>query len=139
MADDASRPISAAGLRRVAEDPGRLDLIGAPEGFDALVMADIVRARKGLSVFVARDGARLSAFVDAFCFFAPNVEILQFPSWDCLPYDRVGPSAGVAARRMTALSRLAEGLDEKTPRLLVTAVPALIQRVPPRSAVKRAS
>ncbi|HEX3701022.1 MAG TPA: CarD family transcriptional regulator, partial [Phenylobacterium sp.] len=139
MADDAARPITAAGLRRVAEDPGRLDLIGAPEGFDALVMADIVRARKGLTVFVARDGARLSAFAEAFAFFAPNVEVLAFPSWDCLPYDRVGPSAGVAARRMTALSRLAEGLDEKTPRLLVTAVPALIQRVPPRSAVKRAS
>jgi transcription-repair coupling factor (superfamily II helicase) len=139
MADDASRPVTAASLRRVADDPGRLDLVGAPEGFDALVLADIVKARKGLTVFVARDGARLSAFADAFSFFAPNVEILRFPSWDCLPYDRVGPSAGIAAQRMTTLSRLAEGLDEKTPRLLVTAVPAFIQRVPPRSAVKRAS
>jgi transcription-repair coupling factor (superfamily II helicase) len=139
MADDASRPVTAASLRRVAEDPGRLDLVGAPEGFDALVMADIVRARKGLTVFVARDGARLSAFAEAFCFFAPNVEVLRFPSWDCLPYDRVGPSAGIAAERMATLSRLAEGLDEKTPRLLITAVPSLLQRVPPRSAVKGAS
>ncbi|MDB5442356.1 MAG: transcription-repair coupling factor, partial [Phenylobacterium sp.] len=136
MADDASRPVTAASLRRVTEDPGRLDLVGAPEGFDALVMADIVRARKGLTVFVARDGARLSAFADAFAFFAPGVEILRLPSWDCLPYDRVGPSAGVAAERMATLSRLAEGLDEKTPRLLLTAAPALLQRVPPRSAVK---
>jgi transcription-repair coupling factor (superfamily II helicase) len=139
MADDAARPISAAGLRRVAEDPGRLDLVGAPEGFDALVMADIVKARKGLSVFVARDAARISAFADAFAFFAPHVEILRLPSWDCLPYDRIGPSPGVAAQRMATLSRLAEGLDEKTPRLLITAIPALIQRVPPRSAVKRGS
>jgi transcription-repair coupling factor (superfamily II helicase) len=139
MADDASRPVTAAGLRRVADDPGRLELVGAPEGFDALVMADIVKARKGLTVFVARDGARLSAFAEAFAFFAPNVEILRFPSWDCLPYDRVGPSPGIAAQRMTTLSRLAEGLDEKTPRLLVTAVPALTQRTPPRTAVKRGS
>src|ERR1700712_637507 len=58
-------------MRRVADDPGRLDLVGAPEGFDALVMADVVRARKGLSVFVARDGARISAFTDAFRFFGP--------------------------------------------------------------------
>src|ERR1700759_3235763 len=107
MADDASRPVTQASLRRVAEDPGRLDLVGAPEGFDALVMADVVRARKGLSVFVARDGSRLSAFVDAFAFFAPQVETLTFPAWDCLPYDRIGPSAGVAAQRMTTLSRLA--------------------------------
>ncbi|HEX3889025.1 MAG TPA: transcription-repair coupling factor [Phenylobacterium sp.] len=126
-------------MRRVADDPGRLDLIGAPEGFDALVMADIVRARKGLSVFVARDGTRLSAFVEAFRFFASEVEVLTFPAWDCLPYDRIGPSAGVAAQRMTTLSRLCEGLDAKTPRLLVTTVPALVQRVPPQASVKRAS
>ncbi|WP_309088005.1 transcription-repair coupling factor [Phenylobacterium sp.] len=126
-------------MRRVAEDPGRLDLVGAPEGFDALVMADVVKARKGLSVFVARDGARLSAFVDAFRFFAENVEVLSFPAWDCLPYDRIGPSPGVAAQRMATLSRLAAGLDEKKPILLVTSVPALLQRVPPVKFVKRAS
>ncbi len=138
VAADGSRPITPAQLRRVADDPGGLDLIGAPEGFDALVMADVVRARKGLSVFVARDGTRLSGFVAAFRFFAPEVEILTFPAWDCLPYDRIGPSAGIAAQRMTTLSRLADGLDEKTPRLLATSVPALVQRVPPQSSVKRA-
>ena len=139
MAADGSRPPSQAQLRRVADDPGRLDLVGAPEGFDALVLADVVKARKGLSVFVARDASRLSAFVDAFRFFATNVEVLTFPGWDCLPYDRIGPSAGAAAQRMATLSLLANGLDEKTPRLLVTTVPALIQRLPPISSVKRAS
>jgi transcription-repair coupling factor (superfamily II helicase) len=131
--------LGQAQLRRVADDPGRLDLVGAPEGFDALVMADVVRARKGLSVFVARDAARLSAFADAFRFFAGNVEVLTFPGWDCLPYDRIGPSAAVAAQRMATLSILANLADDKTPRLLITTVPALIQRLPPISAVKRAS
>ena len=139
MAADGSRPVTAAEMRRVSDDPGRLDLVGAPEGFDALVMADIVRARKGLSVFVARDGARMSAFADAFRFFATNIEVLTFPAWDCLPYDRIGPSAGVAAHRMTTLSRLVAGIDARTPVLLVTTVPALVQRVPPKSAVQRAS
>lgn len=124
-------------MRRVADDPGRLDLVGAPEGFDALVMADVIRARKGLAVFVARDGARLSAFVDAFRFFGQGVEVLTFPAWDCLPYDRIGPSAGVAAQRMATLSQLAAGLAAG-PKLLVTTVPALMQRVPPVAAVKRA-
>ena len=138
MADDGARSVTSAQLRRVAEDPGGLDLVGAPEGFDALVMADIVRARKGLSVFVARDGSRLSAFVEAFRFFSPQVEVLTFPAWDCLPYDRIGPSAGVAAQRMATLWRLAAGLDG-APRLLATTAPALMQRVPPLSAVRRAS
>ncbi|HEY8571413.1 transcription-repair coupling factor [Phenylobacterium sp.] len=131
--------MTRAELRRVADDPGALSLVGAPEGFDALVMADVVKARKGLSVFVARDGARLSAFVDAFRFFAQDVEVLTFPAWDCLPYDRIGPSAGVAAQRMATLSRLAQGVDEKKPVLLVTSIPAAIQRVPPVNAIKRAS
>ncbi len=137
-AANGSRPVTQAEMRRVAEDPGRLDLVGAPEGFDALVMADLVRARKGLSVFVARDAARMSAFTDAFKFFAPQVEVITLPAWDCLPYDRIGPSAGVAAQRMTTLARLAGGLDA-TPRLLVTSVPAMIQRTPPQALVQRAS
>jgi len=135
---DGNRPDPRAVMRRVADDPGRLDLVGAPEGFDALVMADLVKARKGLSVFVARDAGRLSALADAFAFFAQGVEVLTFPAWDCLPYDRVGPSAGVSAQRMATLSRLAAGLDDK-PRLLITTVPALVQRVPPIASVKRAS
>jgi transcription-repair coupling factor (superfamily II helicase) len=139
MAADGSRAPSAAETRRIATDPGRLNLVGAPEGFDALVMADIVKARGGLSVFVARDGSRLSAFVDAFRFFAPGTQVLRFPSWDCLPYDRIGPSPGVAAERMTTLARLAQGFDPKIPVLLVTTVPAAMQRTPPREAVKGAT
>jgi transcription-repair coupling factor (superfamily II helicase) len=115
-----------------------LTLAGAPEGFDALVMADIMRLRGGLSVFVARDGSRASAFADALTFFAPELEVIQFPAWDCLPYDRVGPSAGVAALRMATLTRLARGVDAKTPCLLLTTAPALMQRMPPRQAVSAA-
>ncbi|HZZ37365.1 MAG TPA: CarD family transcriptional regulator, partial [Caulobacteraceae bacterium] len=128
----------AADLKRVTASPDRLELTGAPEGFDALAMSDIARARGGLSVFVARDGSRASAFVDALGFFAPEIEIISFPAWDCLPYDRVGPSAGVAAQRMATLTRLARGLDPKKPALLVTTAPALLQRAPARTLVTRA-
>ena len=126
-----------ADFKRVADAPGRLDLAGAPEGFDALVMADIARARGGLSVFIARDGSRAEAFIAAMGFFAPEAEILFLPSWDCLPYDRISPSGGVAARRMAILDRLARGLDSK-PRILVTPVNSLIQRLPPRSVIAQA-
>jgi len=126
-------------LKRIAQLSGRVELTGAPEGFDALIMADVARARGGLSVFLARDGGRASAFVDALGFFAPEIEVIRFPSWDCLPYDRMGPSPGVAARRMAALARLAAGETDKKPRLLVTQVPALLQRVPAREVVRRSS
>jgi transcription-repair coupling factor (superfamily II helicase) len=126
-------------LKRIAQAPGRLDLVSAPEGFDALILADVLRARGGLNAFVARDTARAGAFIDSLKFFADDIEIIRFPSWDCLPYDRIGPSPGVAAEQMAALSRLALDPKPKKTTLLVLTSPALLQRVPPRAAVKTGS
>ncbi|HEY2481675.1 MAG TPA: DEAD/DEAH box helicase, partial [Caulobacteraceae bacterium] len=122
-----------ADLARVTRADGPLELCAAPEGFDALVMGDICRARGGLSVFVARDGARAQAFADAMTFFAPEIVMARFPAWDCLPYDRVGPSAATSAQRMAVLARLARG--EPKPLLLITTAAALMQRLPPRDKV----
>ena len=138
MAADGAASPGPADLRRLAEDPGRLEVCGAPEGFDALVLADIVRRRKGPALFVARDGARLSAFIESFRFFGQGIEVLELPSWDCLPYDRSGPSAGVSARRMAALARLAGQSDWNRPLLVATTVAAASQRLPPRAAVAAA-
>ncbi len=130
---------STSELKRIATASGRLDLVGAPEGFDALVMADLLRQRGGLNAFVARDSARAGGFADSLRFFADDIAILRLPSWDCLPYDRIGPSPGVAAERMAVLSRLALDPAPKKTTVLVTTAPALLQRVPPRAAVKSAS
>ncbi len=102
-------------------------------------MADIVKARGGQSVFVARDSARASAFIDALGFFARDVEVLRLPNWDCLPFDRIGPSAAIAAQRMATLHRLALAEPAPKPRVLVTTVSGLLQRNPPRAALKQAS
>jgi len=102
-------------------------------------MADIARARGGLCLFVARDTARASAFASALSFFAPETPVLRFASWDCLPYDRMGPSPAIAAERMATLSRLVRGQDAAEPLILVTTAHALLQRVPPRESVNQAS
>jgi transcription-repair coupling factor (superfamily II helicase) len=125
--------------KQIAKASGSLTLAGAPEGFDALVMADIARARGGLTAFVARDTARASAFIDALKFFAPEIEAVLFPSWDCLPYDRIGPSAGVAATRMATLHRLAEGLGKVQAGDAGHRRASLLQRVPDKSVLLRAS
>ena len=90
----------SADLAKLAKGKGRIDLSGAPEGFDAMAVADLARAHQGLTVFVARDGPRATDFAEALRFFDPKLESVVFPSWDCLPYDRIGPSPGVAATRM---------------------------------------
>jgi transcription-repair coupling factor (superfamily II helicase) len=127
-------------LDRIAKAPGRLELAGAPEGFDALATAGIARARKTPTLFVARDGARATAFADALAFFDAELPVLRFPSWDCLPYDRIGPSPGVSAARMAALAGLAQRpKTDHTPLVVVATATALVQRLPPRAAIAAAS
>ena len=117
-------------------------LASVPDGFDALVAADLARALSGtfegpaVLVHVARDSGRSNAFQNALKFVAPEIEAMSFPAWDCQPYDRVSPNAAIAAQRMTALSRLTRSRSsEEKPRILCTTVNALVQRVPPRARV----
>lgn len=121
-------------LAQITSAPGALDIGGAPEGLDALLLCEAAVKRGGLSVFVARDDARASAFVGACRFFAPDLDILRLPAWDCLPYDRVSPAVDMAANRAGALWALAQQAQPKA-RLVVTTINALTQRVPPRAAM----
>src|SRR5918998_1980717 len=119
-----------------------LTLASVPNGFDALVVADLARALKGaverpaVLLHVARDGQRQQVLQNALQFIAPEIEVLAFPAWDCQPYDRVSPNNGVTAQRMTTLARLARSkTSEQKPRILSTTVNALVQRVPPRAKI----
>jgi transcription-repair coupling factor (superfamily II helicase) len=118
-----------------------LTLASVPDGFDALAVADLTRglgAAEGPAalVHVARDGQRQQVLENALRFIAPEIEVLTLPAWDCQPYDRVSPNAGVTAQRMTTLARLARsGSSPERPRLLSTTVNAIVQRVPPRARI----
>ncbi|HUO55688.1 MAG TPA: CarD family transcriptional regulator, partial [Rhodoblastus sp.] len=138
-----SSPRSANELLRASAEleKGRsLILARAPEGFDAFVAADLARAlaragegRSCALAHVARDSQRLRAFREALTFAAPEADILEFPAWDCQPYDRVSPNPAIASQRMTALARLAGVRSSmEKPRIVLTTVAALSQRVPPR-------
>ena len=121
----------------ISDSDAALTLSGVPEGFDALVTADLAR-RETVSLFVARDFGRMTAVTEALRFFAPELEILPFPAWDCLPYDRMSPTPGVVAQRMYALARLA-GYKTKRPEkpvLLLTTAAAMVQKIPPQAVVR---
>ena len=117
---------------------------GAPEGQDARVLAakahELAKERKVL-VHIALDDTRMAALHDLLEFFAPDVQVINFPAWDCLPYDRVSPNAEIVAQRVHALTGLLEWQksDKFLPRILLTTVNAVLQRVTPRAALKEAS
>ena len=75
--------VSQIGAEAAWRAEGRLPVYGAPEGADAMALADAARARKGLVVHIARDGARAAAMIQALQFFAPDLPVLEFPAWDC--------------------------------------------------------
>ncbi len=112
--------------------PGRVRIAGAPAGYDAEVLATIASALRRTVLFVARDAERLATTEGALAFFAPDLDRLVLPAWDCLPYDRVSPRSDVVSQRIDGLTRLAAADDG--PRVVLTTVSAALQRVPPRRA-----
>ena len=108
---------------------------GAPEGWDAFLLAQRRREHSGSILHVTRDDARMARLAEALAFVMPEAEILRFPAWDCLPYDRVSPNPALVSERIATLARL---LEKPTgPRIVLTTVNALVQRVPPRTDVRR--
>ncbi len=123
-----------------------LTLTGVADGAQGLVIADLARAIAGRPdapvpslVVVCRDGARMAALIRALYFFAPELNVLEFPAWDCLPYDRVSPHAAFVAQRVTALSWLAHRSSGKGATVVITSINAALQRVPSRDFVARQS
>ncbi|MBV1707560.1 MAG: transcription-repair coupling factor [Hyphomicrobiales bacterium] len=118
---------------------GSLTLGHVPGGFDAFLGAEIARqfagaadAKAAVFLHVARDGQRSAAFREALRFADPGIEALEFPAWDCQPYDRISPNPEISARRMTVLARLARTRSSiERPRVICATLNGLVQRLPP--------
>ncbi len=82
---------------------GQFIVDGVADGYEAfaLVQAAHEIAPDKPVLFVARDGQRLPAIVEALAFAAPGLPVLELPAWDCLPYDRVSPGSDAAASGST--------------------------------------
>ena len=117
---------------------------GVPEGLDALFLARLASGEAAPDggaaahqlLHIARDDRRLADLANALSFFAPDVRVISFPAWDCVPYDRVSPHPAIVARRISALARLAAAKPSR-PTIVLTTVNGALQRVPPAAFIKR--
>jgi transcription-repair coupling factor (superfamily II helicase) len=114
-------------LSRILKATTPLTLAGAPTGFLPWLLTDLARAANGRAVFIAPDEVAMRSIADTAGWFAPEVEVLTFPSWDCLPYDRASPSLRVTSERLATLAALQRKSD--APQLLITTANAATQRV----------
>src|SRR3954453_7234485 len=119
-------------LQRVLRADQPLTLAGVPTGFLPWLAGDLARAahgtqKGGRAVVIAADEAAMRALAETIPLFAPEVEILTFPGWDCLPYDRASPALRVMAERLATLNALQSTSDKA--QLLVATASAATQRV----------
>ena len=114
------------------------DIWGAPDGVASLALLQIALSGKSF-IYVARDDARMTAMGDSLRRLSRDLRLLEFPAWDCLPFDRLSPQGGLVGRRIETLAQLASDADQfasnagTRPSILLTTVNAILQRVPPKT------
>ncbi|CAA9503864.1 MAG: Transcription-repair coupling factor [uncultured Sphingomonas sp.] len=119
-----------ADLNRILSASEPLTLAGAPTGFLPWLAADFARAAHGSgkgarAVLIVPDEAAMRALADTAPVFAPELQVVTFPAWDCLPYDRASPSLRVMAERLAALQALQAKRDG--PQLFIATANAVTQ------------
>ena len=134
---------NTAGDKRNQPKPDTF-LYGVSEGADARVLADFARnimREDRIHLHIALDDTRVDTLEKLLAFFAPDIKVVTFPAWDCLPYDRVSPHRDIVAQRVAALCALLDWQEEKKryPRIVLTNVNAAIQRTMPQNILKDAS
>ncbi len=102
-------------------------LHGAAEG---LAIARAGKTHDAPVVVVADDARRLRVLAEEITFFIGSdstVPIIQFPGWECLPYDSVSPHPDITSERLKTLALL-----PRTSRgILLLSANTLCQRLPP--------
>ena len=119
-------------LQRLLRADRPLTLAGVPTGFLPWLASDLARAahannRGSRAVMVVADEAAMRALAETAPLFAPEVQILTLPAWDCLPYDRASPALRVMAERMATLNALQA--KSNRPQILVATASAASQRI----------
>ncbi|MDQ6950748.1 MAG: transcription-repair coupling factor [Mariprofundales bacterium] len=98
-------------------------------------LSELARCRpKRLLVYITPDLRSYRTLAEELSFFLPQADHLwRFPAWEVLPYDRVSPHHAIVGERFATLSRL---LRQPNPSgVLITALPAWLQRIAPPSSV----
>src|SRR3954453_7207139 len=119
-------------LQRVLRARQSLTLAGVPTGFLPWLATDLARAVHGVgssgrAVLIVADEAAMRAVAETAPLFAPEVDVLSLPGWDCLPYDRASPALRVMAERLATLSALQAKSGK--PQLVVATASAATQRL----------
>ncbi len=111
-----------------------LELKGVPACSHGYVLAGWLKGGSRSIIHVVPSDRELYATQTLAHYFLKPHQVMAFPSWDCLPYDRVSPAHAITAERIRTLTSLAR-CDANDPVLVITTIGALMQKLPPRSTI----
>ena len=100
------------------------------DGSEAFILANAANAKRPI-LYIAPDGKNLRQTAQMLRLLQPKFEVLEFPAWDTVPYDRVSPNSAVIAKRVKALSDILF-YEGKKPLIVVSSVGAVMQYLPPK-------
>ncbi|MGD9996687.1 MAG: transcription-repair coupling factor [Ilumatobacteraceae bacterium] len=116
------------GLTHAFGDPQAL--VAVPEAARAVVVAALSQLGGRRPLLVATPtGTDAGQLFDDVSQFLPADDVVHFPAWETLPFERVSPSVETMGRRLEVLWRLRTA--DRTPAVVVTSVRALLQRLGP--------
>ncbi len=127
--------MSLIDVKRIVQAQSALTLSHVPDGMDAFILAELAREGRPVA-YVVSDGQRLQNLEQTLSFTAPEIPVLSLPAWDCLPYDRVSPSADVSARRLTAISGLIALQQKPHAAIVLVTVNAMLQKLAPSDVIE---
>ncbi len=110
-------------------------IYGAPPLWDAQQIKQLLQNSHGKNLCILRDDVRITQFSEYCQFIMPNMRIINFPAWDCLPFDRISPDNLIIAQRVSALYELLNSQNDK-PCLIITSFHAVMQRVLPKHIIQ---
>lgn len=120
-------------------------LTGIPASAQALALSRLIQGSvpplpaPHSILHIATSDRALESLQQQLSFFAPDVEVISFPAWDTMPYDRASPQPTIMAARIKTLGILAAQEKAKKQRIILTTVSAALQKLPPREIMGRAA
>jgi transcription-repair coupling factor (superfamily II helicase) len=104
-------------LSRILAAKAPLTLASVARRSQPLVLADLARAAamKGArAVFIAPTMPPCAPSWTMRRVLRARTDVIDFPAWDCLPYDRSSPAVSISTRRLAALHQLQQKADGRT-------------------------
>lgn len=106
------------------------------ESYEAFVLQKAITSQQPI-LYIASDGVNLVQTAALLRYLNPALQVLEFPAWDTVPYDRVSPNSAIVAKRIETLAQIVFA-DQSQPFVVVTSIGAILQKLPPAKIFRHA-